>query len=129
MNDGDRVAVGRSVYARNIGVSEEEAEELMVRRAGRTYTTEAFSVAGGLGWSTDQLTDRDRAIAVIAALVAQHVTDERLATYLNLARNSGVTEEGLTALMILLTAYIGQPAASAAMATVQRTAVSTGRSS
>lgn len=126
MNDTDRVAAGRAVYARNIGVGEVEAEELMVRRAGLAYTAEAFNAAGGLGWGSDQLTDRDRAMAVIAALVGQHVTDERLVTYLTLARSTGVTEEGLTALMILLTAYVGQPAASAAMATVRRTAVSEG---
>ncbi|MDN4596145.1 carboxymuconolactone decarboxylase family protein [Leifsonia virtsii] len=124
MNDTDRIALGRAVYARNIGVGEAEAEELMVRRAGREYTTEAFNAAGGMGWGSDQLTDRDRAMAVIASLVGQHVTDDRLVTYLTLARSTGVTEEGLTALMILLTAYVGQPAASAAMATVRRTAVS-----
>lgn len=120
-SDRDRIAAGRAVYARNIGVSEAEAEDLMSRRAGAVYTAEAFNAAGGIGWRTDQLTDRDRAIAVIAALVGQHVTDDRLVTYLTLARNSGITDEGLTALMVLLTAYLGQPAASAAMATVLRT--------
>lgn len=122
MSGDDRIAAGRAVYARNIGVGEAEAEELMVRRAGRAYTEEAFNAAGGIGWATGELTDRDRAIAVIAALVGQHVTDDRLVTYLTLARSNGVTEDGLTALMILLTAYIGQPAASAAMATVRGTA-------
>ena len=66
--------------------------------------------------------DRDRSIAVIAALVAQNATDERLTAYLSLARRNGVDEQGLTALMILLTAYIGQPFTSVAMQTVRRSA-------
>lgn len=118
----DRVAAGRDVYARNLGVTEAEAETLMADRAGIQFTTEAFLAAGGPGWTGTALTDRDRSIAVIAALVAQHVTDERLTTYLGVARRNGVDETGLAALMVLLTAYLGQPAPSMAMATVRRTA-------
>jgi 4-carboxymuconolactone decarboxylase len=66
------------------------------------------------------LTDRDRSIAIIAALVCQNVTDERLQTYLSLARRNGVDQQALTALMILLTAYVGQPYTSRAMETVNR---------
>jgi hypothetical protein len=36
------------------------------------------SGAGGLGWQSTALTDRDRSIAIIAALVCQNVTDQRL---------------------------------------------------
>ncbi len=68
------------------------------------------------------MSDRDRSLAVIAALVAQNVTDERLITYLGLARRNGVDEEGLTSLMVLLTAYVGQPYTSVAMGTVRRSA-------
>lgn len=116
----DRMAAGRSVYARNVGVDEAEVERVMTERAGADYVTEVFEAAGGLGWQSAALTDRDRSIAVIAALVTQGVTDERLSTYLRLARRNGVDEPGLTALMVLLTAYVGQPRASLAMATVRR---------
>lgn len=118
----DRVAAGRAVYGRNLGVGEEQAEAMMTARAGAEYTREAFLAAGGPGWQSADLTDRDRSIAVLAALVGQHVTDDRLATYLTAARANGVSEDGLGALMILLTAYLGQPAPSAAMATVRSTA-------
>lgn len=118
----DRVAAGRAVYARNLGVTEAEAEALMADRAGNQFTTEAFLAAGGPGWTGTAFTDRDRSIAVIVALVAQHVTDERLITYLGVARRNGVDEQGPAALMVLLTAYLGQPAPSMAMATVRRTA-------
>lgn len=122
MSLDDRIAAGRAVYARNFGVSPDEAESLMTERAGIRYAHEAFLAAGGPGWQGDSLTDRDRTIAVIAALVSQHVTDQRLITYLDAARNSGVSEEALAELMILLTAYLGQPAPSAAMHIVRTTA-------
>ena len=116
----DRAAAGREVYARNFGVSPAEVERLMTERAGATFTREAYEAAGGPGWQSPALTDRDRGIAVIAALVTQNVTDQRLSTYLSLARRNGVDHEGLTALMVLLSAYVGQPYASLGMEAVQR---------
>jgi 4-carboxymuconolactone decarboxylase len=50
------------------------------------------------------------------------VTDERLVTYLALARRNGVGERGLSTLMVLLTAYVGQPYTSVAMEVVRRSA-------
>ncbi|GAA2050947.1 carboxymuconolactone decarboxylase family protein [Leifsonia soli] len=117
-----RVAAGRAVYARNLGVTPEEAERVLSDRAGEQYANEAFVAAGGPGWNGTDLTDRDRTIAVIAALVGQHVTDQRLTTYLDGARSAGVTDQGLAELMVLLTAYLGQPAPSAAMAAIRATA-------
>lgn len=115
----DRIYRGRAVYARNFGVTETEAEALMGERAGAQFTTEALVAAGGPGWNSAALTDRDRSIA---ALVSQHVTDDRLAPYLGLARRNRVDEQGLASLMVLLAAYLGQPATSMAMAAVRRTA-------
>jgi 4-carboxymuconolactone decarboxylase len=108
------------VYARNFGVDDETAERLMTERAGAAYVAEAYEAAGGPGWHGAALTDRDRSIAVIAALVAGDVSDERLDVYLGLARRHGVDDDGLTQLMVLLTAYIGQPYPSAAMRAVHR---------
>jgi 4-carboxymuconolactone decarboxylase len=115
-----RASAGREVYARNFGVAPAEAERAMSERAGAAYTREAFEAAGGPGWQGDHLTDRDRSIAVITALVAQNVTDVRLSTYLSLARRTGLDEEALTELMVLLTAYLGQPYTSLAMEAVRR---------
>ena len=114
--------MGRAIYARNFGVDGAEAERLLTERAGAEFTQEVFEAAGGPGWHSPALTDRDRSIAVIAALVGQNVTDERLMTYLSLARRNGVDQQGLTTLMVLLTAYIGQPYTSLAMETVHRSA-------
>jgi 4-carboxymuconolactone decarboxylase len=118
----DRATAGRAVYARNLGVDDAEAERILTDRAGADYVREVFEAAGGLGWQSTALTDRDRSIAVTAALVSQGVTDERLSPYLSLARRNGVDEQGLTALMVLLTAYVGQPNASMAMAAVRDSA-------
>ncbi len=124
----ERIAAGRAVYARNFGVTEAEAKRILTSHVGTDFTQEAFSAAGGLGWQSESLTDRDRSIAVVAALVAQNVTDERLITYLTLARRNGVDERGLATLMVLLTAYIGQPYTSAAMQVVRRSAAAGGGS-
>ncbi len=118
----DRAVAGREVYARNFGVDGAEAERIMTEHAGAVFTREAFEAAGGPGWQSPALTDRDRSVAVIAALVAQNVTDRKLSVYLSLARRNGIDQEGLTALMVLLTAYVGQPYTSAAMEAVQRSA-------
>jgi 4-carboxymuconolactone decarboxylase len=115
-----RATAGRAVYARNFEVTPAEAERIMNERAGAAYTREAFEAAGGPGWQGQNLTDRDRSIAIITALVAQNVTDVRLSTYLALARRTGLDEEALTELMVLLTAYLGQPYTSLAMEAVRR---------
>jgi len=109
-------------------VTEAEAERILTSRVGADFTRETFSAAGGMGWQSESLTDRDRSVAVVAALVAQNVTDERLITYLTLARRNGVDERGLSTLMVLLTAYVGQPYTSAAMQAVRRSAATGGGS-
>ncbi len=118
----DRFVTGRAIYARNFGVDEAEAERIITERVGPDFTREVFEAAGGLGWQGTSLTDRDRSIAIVAVLVAQNVTDARLVNYLTLARRNGVDEHGLTELMVLLTAYVGQPYTSLAMEAVRRSA-------
>ena len=126
MVHSERARRGRAVYARNFGVDEVAAEQLMTDRAGAEYVVEAYEAAGGPGWHGSGLTDRDRSIAVISAFVAGGIDDQRLDVYLNLARSNGLDDEGLTQLMILLTAYIGQPYPSAAMQAVRRTSPASG---
>lgn len=117
-----RIERGRATYARLFGVDGGTAASTLTQRAGSQYAAEAMLAAGGPGWHGPDLSDRERSVAVIAALVAQHVTDQRLETYLGFARRSGITEEGLADLMVLLTNYLGQPAPSVAMSVVLDTA-------
>lgn len=117
----ERARRGRAVYARNFGVDEATAEQVMVERAGIAYVAEAYEAAGGIGWHGQELSDRDRSITVISALVSSKVVDERLDVYLGVARRNGLGDAALTELMVLLTAYIGQPYPSSAMRAVHRT--------
>jgi 4-carboxymuconolactone decarboxylase len=103
-------------------VDEAEAEKILTGRVGADFPREVFEAAGGPGWQSTALTDRDRSIAIIAALVCQNVTDERLSTYLSLAPRNGADQQGFTALVVLLTAYVGQAYTSLAMEMVQRSA-------
>lgn len=122
----ERARAGRRVYARNFAVDETTAERLMVERAGVEFVAEAYEAAGGPGWQGEALSDRDRSIAVIAALVASQVVDDRLEVYLRVARRNGMDDAALGQLMILLTAYLGQPYTSAAMGAVRRSAAPAG---
>lgn len=121
MSVADRIAAGRAVYARNFQVDEQTAQQLMESRVGPEFVAESYLAAGGPGWSGTHLTDRDRSLATIGALVAQGVSDDRLEVYLQVARRNGVDETGLAELMILLTAYVGQPSSSLGMRAVIRT--------
>jgi hypothetical protein len=51
-------------------------------------------------------------IAIITALAAQGVTDDRMRAHLQLARRVGIDEDALTALMTLLAVYLGYARAS-----------------
>jgi 4-carboxymuconolactone decarboxylase len=105
----DRTAAGCAVHARNLGMDHAEAERTLTEHVGADFTREVFEAAGGLGWQSTALTDHDRSIAIIAALVRRNVTDQRLSTYLSLARRNGVNQQGLTALMVLLTSAPAAP--------------------
>jgi len=45
----ERAQLGRGVYARNFGVHDARAEQLMIERAGARYVAEAYKAAGGPG--------------------------------------------------------------------------------
>ena len=83
--------------------------------------SEACEAAGDQGRNSDALTDRDRGIAVIAALVAADVVDQRLDTHLRPAPHHELGKAALTQLTILLTTRAGQPHTCAAMQAVRRT--------
>ncbi|WUH98306.1 carboxymuconolactone decarboxylase family protein [Spirillospora sp. NBC_00431] len=88
-------------------------------RVGLPFAEEQLQAAGGAAWTHPGLTGRDRDIAVITALAAQGVSGDRLATHLRQARQHGLGEDALTALMTLLASYLGYPRASLAMEAVQ----------
>jgi 4-carboxymuconolactone decarboxylase len=118
---GGRRARGVAAYSRIFGVPEGQVPAAMAARVGPVFAEEAFQAAGGRAWADPALTGRDRSLAIITALVVQGVTGDRLAGHLELARRNGLTDEALTALMVLLASYAGYAHASVAMETVRGT--------
>jgi 4-carboxymuconolactone decarboxylase len=119
---GDEAAprrrLGIEAYARIFDVSPTEVPAAFTRRVGSEFGNEALQAAGGAAWANTALTARDRSIAIITALAAQGVTDDRLKTHVQLARRVGIDEDALTALMTLLAVYLGYARASVAMESV-----------
>jgi 4-carboxymuconolactone decarboxylase len=66
------------------------------------------------------VSDRERSLVIVAVLAAQGVAGERLDSHVRLARRNGLDYEALTAMMTLVTNYIGQAYGSQAMEAVQR---------
>ncbi|WP_165968846.1 carboxymuconolactone decarboxylase family protein [Actinomadura sp. KC06] len=115
----DRRERGISVYAEILDVPESEVLATFSARVGLPFAEEQLQAAGGASWAHPALTGRDRDVAVITALTAQGVSGDRLATHLRQARQHGLGEDALTALMTLLASYLGYPRASLAMEAVQ----------
>jgi 4-carboxymuconolactone decarboxylase len=129
IGDGERTADpahrrerGIEAYARIFDVPEKDMPAAMAGRVGPVYAEEVFLAAGGPAWFHPALTDRERSMVIIAALAAQGVAGERLDIHVRLAQRNGLDYEALTALMTLVTNYIGQAYGSQAMEAVQRVA-------
>jgi len=113
---------GIQAYARIFDVPEKDVPAVMAGRAGPVFAEEAFMAAGGPAWSHPAFTDRERSIVVITALAALGVAGDRLDGHIRLAQRNGLGYEALTAMMTLLTNYIGKARGSQAMEAVQRIA-------
>jgi 4-carboxymuconolactone decarboxylase len=129
IGDGERTADpahrrerGIEAYARIFDVPEKDVPKAMADRVGPVYAEEVFLAAGGPAWFHPALTDRERSMLIIAALASQGVAGERLDIHVRLAQRNGLDYEALTAMMTLLTNYIGQAYGSQAMEAVQRVA-------
>jgi 4-carboxymuconolactone decarboxylase len=113
---------GVEAYAPHLRPAREAVPAAMAGRVGQVFAEEAFLAAGGPAWFHPALTDRERSMLIIAALAAQGVAGERLDSHVRLARRCGLDYEALTAMMTLVTNYIGQARGSQAMEAVQRVA-------
>jgi 4-carboxymuconolactone decarboxylase len=111
---------GIKAYARIFDVPEKDVPAAMAGRVGPVFADEAFISAGGPAWSHPAVTDRERSIVIITALAAQGVAGDRLDSHIRLAQRNGLGYEALTALMTLMTNYIGYARGSQAMEAVQR---------
>jgi 4-carboxymuconolactone decarboxylase len=109
----ERYERGLEAYASQFGIDASEVEAWFEARHGRRFGEEAINAAGG-AWVDDELSLRDRSIAVVAALIAQGGVDDRLRGHVRWAIDHGVTPAELEALVALLAVYVGYPKASVA---------------
>jgi 4-carboxymuconolactone decarboxylase len=116
----ERIHAGTQVYAQSFGVEIEGLLPAMSQRVGVIYAEEAILAAGGPAWSHPALTDRDRSIAILTALICQGVLGDRLDSHLERAVANGLTQEALEVLLVLLALYAGQAHTSVAAEEVQR---------
>jgi 4-carboxymuconolactone decarboxylase len=111
---------GTDVYGRLMGLDPADVRAAMAARVGPTFADQVLGAAGGTGWHDPSLTDRDRALVTLTALVALGVGADRLDSHVDVARAAGVSDEGLTTLLLLLAHYLGYPRCSTAMEAVRR---------
>ena len=117
-----RIERGIEAYARIFDMPEKDVPAAMAGRVGPVFAEEVFLAAGGPAWFHPALTARERSMVIITALAAQGVVGERLDSHVRLGQRDGVDYEALTAMMTLITNYIGQAHGSQAMEVVQRVA-------
>jgi 4-carboxymuconolactone decarboxylase len=113
-DDSGRVR-GVAVLAAQFGVSEEDLPAFMAARFGERLADGAVA-AGSTAWADDSpLTNRERSLLVLAALVTQGGVDARLRAHFRLALQNGITRDELDAAVAFLAVYVGYPRASVAM--------------
>jgi len=115
----DRHDRGMKIYAESFGVDEADLLPAFTHRVGSIFAEEAILAAGGPAWSDPSLTDRDRSIAILTALICQGVLGERLNTHLERAVRNGVDQRALEVMTVLLALYAGQARTSLAAEAIQ----------
>ena len=90
----------------------------MTGMIGERMTGEAIESAAG-AWIDDELSLRDRSIAVVACLLTQGGVEARLRGHVRWAIDHDVSPAQLEALASLLAVYVGYPRASVAMEVIR----------
>jgi alkylhydroperoxidase/carboxymuconolactone decarboxylase family protein YurZ len=124
--DADRRARGIAAFASQFGVEESDLVDHMKKKFGAQMTEEAIQSAGGGAWEENELSLRDRSIAVVAALVAQGGVEARLGGHIRWAIEHGVSAVQIESLITLLAVYVGYPKAAVAMGVAREQLASMG---
>ena len=114
----ERARRGREAYASQFGIAPEAVDAWFAERFGERFGEEAVNAAAG-AWVDDALSLRDRSLIVVAALVVQGETGERLRGHVRWAVEHGATRDELEALCTLLAVYAGYPRAAAGLEVVR----------
>ncbi|MCG6351393.1 carboxymuconolactone decarboxylase family protein [Vibrio fluvialis] len=94
--------------------SKEETLLAMFADTSPQFHTLTLEVLFGQVWADPSLSQRDRSLITVAALVALNRT-EQLPGHLQRARNNGLSAPELSAVMTHLAFYAGWPAAASAL--------------
>lgn len=106
-----RYEQGLEVYASQFGIPREEVALWFAERVGKRFGEEAILSAAG-AWHDDELSLRDRSLAVVATLITQGGAEPQLRAHTRWAIQHGCTREQLEALATLLGVYAGYPRAA-----------------
>lgn len=106
-----RYARGLEVYASQFQIPPDAVAAWFADRVGERFGEEAIRSAAG-AWIDDELSLRDRSLAVVAALVTQGGAEQQLRVHTRWAIEHGCTRQQLEALATLLGVYAGYPRAS-----------------
>jgi len=110
---------GLAAYASQFGIDEQDVERHLSSLIGPRMAAEAIFAAGGGAWEEGVLSLRDRSLIVLASLITQGGSEDRLRGHVRWAVRHGVTPAQIEELATLLAIYAGYPRASSAMQTIR----------
>jgi alkylhydroperoxidase/carboxymuconolactone decarboxylase family protein YurZ len=112
--DENRWELGVDAYARQFHIPRDQVVARFEKRLGSRFGEEAIYSAGR-SWQNDELSLRDRSLAILAALMTMGGTEPQLRSHARWAIEHGCTREEIEAMASLLAAYIGFVRASTAL--------------
>lgn len=104
----DRYERGLDAYASQFHIAREDVPAWFADRVGQRFAEEAIHSAAH-AWDDDELSLRDRSLAVIAALITQGSAEGQLRSHVGWALDHGCTRQELEAPATLVGIYAGFP--------------------
>jgi 4-carboxymuconolactone decarboxylase len=107
----DRYDKGLDAYASQFHIARDQVADWFAERVGERFGEEAIYSAAR-AWTDDELTLRDRSLAVIASLITLGGAEQQLRMHTRWAVEHGCTRQELEAMAALLAIYAGFARAS-----------------
>jgi alkylhydroperoxidase/carboxymuconolactone decarboxylase family protein YurZ len=102
----DRWEQGLDAYASQFQIPREQVAEWFSKRVGDRFGEEAIYSAAR-AWTNDELSLRDRSLAVLASLITMGGAEQQLRMHTRWAVDHGCTQEEMEAMAALLAIYAG----------------------
>jgi 4-carboxymuconolactone decarboxylase len=107
----DRYESGLDAYASQFQIARNQVADWFAERVGERFGEEAIYSAAR-AWTDDELTLRDRSLAVIASLITLGGAEQQLRMHTRWAIEHGCTRQELEAMAALVAIYAGFARAS-----------------